>query len=66
MEYNFLQNFKIIVESSLIAHSIGHFVLKNINTNQFSKKVKVKKGSLSKKAQKVKKIHLRLHKSKFD
>ena len=32
------QNFKIIVESSLIAHSIGNFVLKNINTERFLNK----------------------------
>ena len=31
------QIFKIIVESSLIAHSIGNFILKNINTGHFYK-----------------------------
>ena len=39
MEMNFLQNFRIIVESSLIAHLIGNFILKNIKTEHFLIKV---------------------------
>ena len=31
----FSKNFKTIVESSLIAHSIGNFILKNIKTEHF-------------------------------
>ena len=32
LKCHFLQNFKIIVESSPIAHSIGNFILKNFNS----------------------------------
>ena len=32
LKFPFLKIFKIIVESLLIAHSIGNFILKNINT----------------------------------
>ena len=35
LKCHFLQIFKIIVESSLIAHSIGNFILKNFNSEHF-------------------------------
>ena len=35
LKWHFLQIFKIIVESSLIAHSIGNFILKNFNSEHF-------------------------------
>ena len=34
-KYHFLQNFKIIVESSPITHSIGNCILKNFNSGHF-------------------------------
>ena len=35
LKFPFLKIFKIIVESSLIAHLIGNFILKNIKTGHF-------------------------------
>ena len=35
LKCHFLQIFKIIVESSPIAHSIGNFILKNFNSEHF-------------------------------
>ena len=39
MKCHFLKVFKIIVETSLIAHSIGNFILKNFKTEHFLIKV---------------------------
>ena len=35
LKISILKNFKIIVETSLIAHSIGNFILKNVKTGRF-------------------------------
>ena len=35
LKIQFLKNFKIMVEASLIAHSIVNFILKNIKTGRF-------------------------------
>ena len=35
LKWHFLQIFKIIVDSSLIAHSVGNFILKNFSSENF-------------------------------
>ena len=39
LKISILKNFKIIVKTSLIAHSIGNFILKNFKTGLFTIKI---------------------------